>query len=89
MWAEVVVLLLAIAAFLFLGSLVARRLRAANKVFEFVGICVCMYLTIHIYTHMCVVEEVVCLTFPLRSGVGRHSGFYAHSLNQVDWHYRN
>ncbi len=55
MWAEVVVLLLAIAAFLSLGSLVARRLRAANKVFEFVGICVCMYLTIHVYTHMCIV----------------------------------
>jgi hypothetical protein len=32
MWAEVVALLLAIAAFLFLGALCARRLRAANKV---------------------------------------------------------
>jgi hypothetical protein len=55
MWAEVVVLLLAITAFLFLGSLVARRLRAANKVFELVGICMCMYLTIHIYIRLCVV----------------------------------
>jgi hypothetical protein len=32
MWSEVVVLLLAIAAFLFLGPLCARRLRVANEV---------------------------------------------------------
>ena len=64
MWAEVVVLLLAIAAFLFLGSLVARRLRAANKVFQFVCICVymyiihdCMYIYIiyYVYTYMYIV----------------------------------
>jgi hypothetical protein len=85
MWAEVVVLLLAIAAFLFLGSLVARRLRAANKVFEFVGICVCT-----IYVHTLVYSLGICVSYrPLRSGVGRHCGFYAHSLNQVDVHYRN
>lgn len=53
MWAEVVVLLLAIAAFLFLGSLVARRLRAANKVFQFVGICVYMHI-IHDCMYVCI-----------------------------------
>jgi hypothetical protein len=34
MWAEVAVLLLAIVAFLFLGSLCAQRLRAANRVLD-------------------------------------------------------
>lgn len=34
MWGEVAVLLLAIVAFLFLGSLCARRLRAANRVLD-------------------------------------------------------